>query len=68
MADMTPEQFQEAQSRGEARLRGPLAESAHYDAGRGRLIVLLVSGVEIGFPARPGRGPGARHGGGPGRH
>ena len=50
MADMTPEQFQQAQARGETRLRGPLAESAHYDAGRARIIVRLISGVEIGFP------------------
>ena len=28
MADMTPEQFQQAQARGEARLRGPLAANA----------------------------------------
>ena len=68
MADMTPEQFQEAQLRGEARLRGPLAESAHYDAGRGRLIVRLVGGVEIGFP--PALAEGLEHAtaAGPGRH
>ncbi len=59
MADMTPEQFQEAQMRGEARLRGPLAESAHYVAGRGRLIVRLASGVEIGFP--PALAEGLEH-------
>ena len=59
MADMTPKQFQEAQMRGQARLRGPVAESAHYDAGRGRLIVRLASGVDIGFP--PALAEGLEH-------
>ena len=59
MADMTSEQFQEAQASGEARLSGPLAESAHYDAGRGRLIVRLAGGVEIGFP--PALAEGLEH-------
>ena len=44
---MTP--FEEAKARGDARLRGPRAESAHYDAGRNRVIVRLTTGVEIGL-------------------
>jgi hypothetical protein len=28
---------------------GPRAESAHYDAGRNRIIVRLTTGVELGF-------------------
>ena len=30
-------------------MRGPRAESAHYDAGRNRIIVRLTTGIEIGF-------------------
>lgn len=45
----TTKQFEEAKARGDARLRGPRAESAHYDAGRSRVIVRLTTGVEIGF-------------------
>lgn len=59
MADMTTEQFQDAQARGEARLRSPLTESAHYDAGRGRIIVRLTTGVEVGFP--PALAEGLEH-------
>ena len=36
MVDLTTEQFEAAQARGEARMRGPRAERAHYDAGRNR--------------------------------
>ena len=49
MVELTTEQFEAAKARGEARLRGPRAESAHYDAGRDRVIVRLTTGVEIGF-------------------
>lgn len=59
MADMTVEEFQQARARGEARLRGPVAESAHYDAGRGRVIIRLSTGVEIGFP--PALAEGLEH-------
>lgn len=52
MVDMTTEQFEAAKARGEARMRGPRAESAHYDAGRNRVIVRLTTGVEIGFAPR----------------
>jgi hypothetical protein len=30
-------------------MRGPRAESAHYDARRNRVIIRLTTGVEIGF-------------------
>ena len=52
MADLTKEEFEAAKARGEARLRGPRAESAHYDAGRNRIIVQLTTGVELGFAPR----------------
>lgn len=52
MVEMTTEQFEAAKARGEARMRGPRAESAHYDAGRNRVIVRLTTGVEIGFAPR----------------
>lgn len=52
MIDLTIEQFEAARARGEARMRGPRAESAHYDAGRNRLIIRLTTGVEIGFAPR----------------
>ena len=33
-------------------MSGPRAESAHYDAGRNRVIIRLTTGVEIGFAPR----------------
>lgn len=56
MAELTDERFAAAQARGEERLRGPRAESVHYDAGRDRVIVRLTTGVEIGFAPRDGEG------------
>lgn len=52
MVELAKEEFEAAQARGEARLRGPRAESAHYDAGRNRVIVRLTTGVELGFAPR----------------
>jgi hypothetical protein len=52
MVDLTAEQFEAAKNRGDDRLRGPPAESAHYDAGRNRVIIRLTTGVEIGFAPR----------------
>jgi hypothetical protein len=52
MVELTTEQFEAAKARGDARMRGPRAESAHYDAGRNRVIVRLTTGVEIGFAPR----------------
>jgi len=56
MAELTRKQFEAAKARGEARLRGPCAVSAHYDAGRGRVIIRLTTGVEIGFAPRDAEG------------
>ncbi|CAN2536625.1 hypothetical+protein [Methylocapsa aurea] len=52
MADLTKQQFDAATARGEARLNGPRAESAHYDAGRNRVVIRLTTGIEIGFAPR----------------
>jgi hypothetical protein len=52
MVELTAEQFAAAKARGEARIRGPRAESAHYDAGRSRVIIRLTTGVEIGLAPR----------------
>src|ERR1700759_3594360 len=56
MVELTTEQFEAARTRGEARLRGPRAASAHYDAGRDRVIVRLTTGVEIGFASGDAEG------------
>jgi hypothetical protein len=56
MVELTTEQFAAARARGEKHLRGPRAESAHYDAGRDRIIVRLTTGVEIGFAPRDAEG------------
>jgi len=52
MVELTTEQFEAAKVRGEARMRGPRAARAHYDAGRNRVIIRLTTGVEIGFAPR----------------
>ena len=59
MAELTTEQFDAAKARGEARMRGPRAEAAHYDAGRNRVIIRLTTGVELGF--RPQDVEGLQH-------
>ena len=52
MAELTAGEFAAAKARGEARMRGPRAESAHYDADRDRIILRLTTGVELGFAPR----------------
>ena len=52
MAELTAEEFEATAARGKARMRGPRAESAHYDAGRNRVVVRLTTGIEIGFAPR----------------
>src|SRR6516162_3777819 len=52
MVEPTAEEFAKAKARGEARMRGPRAETAHYDAGRNRIIVRLTTGIELGFAPR----------------
>ncbi len=56
MAEFTMERFEAAKARGEERLGDPRAASAHYDGGRDRVIVLLTTGVEIGFAPRNAEG------------
>ncbi|MBD0274082.1 MAG: DUF2442 domain-containing protein [Acetobacteraceae bacterium] len=46
------EQFEAARRRGEERLRGPRAVAARYDAGRGRVVITLSTGVELGLAPR----------------
>jgi hypothetical protein len=52
MAELTREEFEAAKARGEARMRGPRAESALYDVGRDRIIVRLTTGAEVAFAPR----------------
>ncbi len=56
MADVNDDvfraQFEAAKRRGDARLRGPRAVAARYDAGRGRVVITLSTGVELGLAPR----------------
>ncbi len=52
MVELTDEQFEAAKQRGEARLQGPRAVAARYDAGRGRVVIALSTGVELGLAPR----------------
>ena len=52
MDELSAEKFEAAKARGKVRMRGSRAESAHYDAGRNRVIVKLTTGVEIAFAPR----------------
>lgn len=52
MVELTDEQFEAAKQRGEERMRGPRAVAARYDAGRGRVVITLATGVEIGLAPR----------------
>lgn len=52
MAELADEQFEAAKQRGEERLRGPRAIAARYDAGRGRVVITLSTGVELGLAPR----------------
>ncbi|WP_428395590.1 DUF2442 domain-containing protein [Lichenicoccus sp.] len=52
MAELTDEQFERATRRGAARLHGPCAVAARYDAGRGRVVITLSTGVELGLAPR----------------
>jgi len=52
MDDLTTDKFEAAKARGDALMRGPRAVSAHYDAGRHRVIVRLTTGVELGLAPR----------------
>lgn len=52
MVELTDERFEAAKRRGEARLQGPRAVAARYDAGRGRVVIALSTGVELGLAPR----------------
>src|SRR3954452_23869707 len=56
MAELTPQEFAAAKVRGEEHLRGPRAESAHYDAELDRVIVRLTPGIEIDLAPRDAEG------------
>jgi hypothetical protein len=56
MAELKSEQFNAARACGKTRLRGPRADSAHYDAERDRVIVRLTTGVEMGFAPHDAEG------------
>jgi Protein of unknown function (DUF2442) len=56
MGDMTQARFAAASARGEARLQGPRAKSAHYDSERNRVVICLNTGVEIGFAPQDAQG------------
>jgi hypothetical protein len=56
MVELTREQYDAAKARGDERLEAPRAESAHYDAGRNRVVIRLTTGVEIGFPPHLAQG------------
>src|SRR5213076_2340141 len=49
MDELSAEELEAAKARGRARMRGPRAAGAHYDAGRNRVIVRLTTGIEIAF-------------------
>lgn len=52
MVELTDEQFEAAKRRGTALLRGPRAVAARYDAGRGRIVIALSTGIELGIAPR----------------
>lgn len=52
MVEMTDEQFEIAKQRGAKRLQGPHAIAARYDAGRGRVVITLSTGIELGLVPR----------------
>jgi hypothetical protein len=45
-----------AKAKGAGRLSGPRATTAHYDAARNRIVVGLVSGIEISFSPSDAQG------------
>ncbi len=52
MVELTDQQFEAARQRGKARRHGPCATAARYDAGRGRVVITLSAGVELGLAPR----------------
>src|SRR5579875_2777777 len=56
MGEPTAEEFASAKVRGEARMRGPRAESACYEPSRDRVVVRLTTGAEFAFSPREVQG------------
>jgi hypothetical protein len=54
--DVTSADVIAAKARGAERLSGPRAATAHYDAARNRIVVGLVSGIEISFSPSDAQG------------
>lgn len=52
MVELADEQFESAKQRGKMRLQGPRAVAARYDAGRGRIVIALSTGIELGLTPR----------------
>ena len=52
MVEMTEEQFDLAKQRGDKRRQEPHAVAARYDAGRGRVVITLSTGIELGLAPR----------------
>jgi hypothetical protein len=50
--DAFRERFEAERRRGAKRVRGPRAVAARYDAGRGRVVITLSTGVELGLAPR----------------
>ena len=50
------EQHAEAMVRGEQRLHGPRAATAHYDVHRHRVVIMLVSGLEVSLSPHDAEG------------
>jgi hypothetical protein len=50
MVETKARSFAMAKAKGDERLKGPRAEAAYYDSARGRIVILLTTGVEIVFP------------------
>jgi hypothetical protein len=49
MNDVSRKAYAAAKARGDARMQGPRAISARFDAGRNRVIIKLTTGLELGF-------------------
>jgi len=52
-------EFERANRRGQdRRAKGPVATEAHFDALRGRVVIVLSSGLEVSFEPRLAEGLG----------
>jgi hypothetical protein len=53
---ITDDEVRAAEARMAARRRGPTATAAHYDRGRGRVVIRLSTGLEVMFAPRDAQG------------